>query len=295
MRTSAFSRQPQPQGTVLRRYRLGLGAIALFTLFVVVAVLVMASGAKQDTKTEEAANQAATKIDDYINNKQAVPDSLAAAGVTNAPRTITYKKLSDRSYRFCATYKAASSGIETSGVTDVVSRGLYGMSGAPAAGLGAGDSTSDFLYVSPAHKKGANCQLITPYMPDSTLQQGSGSLQTITDPKQASVASGAQDTACDISGYGTHYSGVVKSVATTDGGPIIPTVSQDIVVHITPNGGTVTGDQTVEMTAVSFNVFDSLCTAHDHAGISVGDDVSVFLANSDQYMPGTIVDFSFKR
>ena len=292
MQGNPFSHSARPAGgpaAVLQRYRVGLGVVALFTLFVVLAVLIMAGGARQDAHTDKAANDASTKLEQYINDKQAVPDNLAQAGVKDVPHSITYKKLSDSSYRFCATYKSASKSIASSGVLDVVSRGL-----SPIDTGSYGDTGSDtsYLYINPDHKKGANCQKVTPYINAPVTVNSSSSLSTITEPKQASIASGNQQTVCQISGYATHYSGTIKSVATADGRPIVPTVTQDIVLQVTPSGDSPAGDQTIQLTNIGFNVFDSSCTALTHGSLAIGDYVSVFLDNSDQYMPGAIVDFS---
>jgi hypothetical protein len=97
---------------------------------------------------------------------------------------------------------------------------------------------------------------------------------------------------CYISGFATHYSGTVTSVATADGGPIVPTTTQDIVVKVQPHGATPSGEQTITISAYGFNVFDSRCTGLNHAEFAVGDEVSVFLDNSGQYMPDAIVNFS---
>jgi type II secretory pathway pseudopilin PulG len=179
----------------LRYYQVGLGVIGLFTVILAIVVLVMAGGAKQDTKTEAAANKAATKLDSYITAHQRIPATLSEAGVKDAPSTITYKKISNASYRFCINYKSASSGYNTSSITDVVNRGVYQSDFSSSSYGDYSSGTTSYLYISPTHKKGANCQTVEPYI-DTTSFQSQSSIDTVTDPKAAAILSGEQDTVC---------------------------------------------------------------------------------------------------
>lgn len=283
----------------LLKYKIGLVILALLTVGLVGFVLVQASATKQDTKTNGAANSIADKLNNYITTHNVVPSTLAQAGAKNVPSSITYQKLSATSYKFCATYKSASSGFDAANaVVDVASGGT--------ADTGSGSFTdTSSLFIDTTYHKGANCQTIKPYIaqtqPDScagvsAICQGSYATNNTLTAKQQATASGKQASACDIDGFKTHYSGVIKSVKTSDGSPIVPTASQTIIVTIQPNGDTPKGLQTVTLAplsgAAAFNIYDSTCTTHDASSIQAGNDVSVFLDNPEPNMPNAMVDFS---
>ena len=84
----------------LAKYRIGLGVIALLTLIVFVVVLDLASAHKQDIQTQRAANSIADKLDNYVNDKEKVPSSLAEAGIKKVSSNITYRKKTADIYEF---------------------------------------------------------------------------------------------------------------------------------------------------------------------------------------------------
>jgi len=149
----------------LRKYQIGLAALGLFTLVIVVVILVQAGATKQDADTTKKANDIATKLEMYISTKQMIPDSLGAVGVSDVPATISYQKLSDTSYRFCLTYKSASSGFDAASAVTDVATGSYGQRYS-SLGNTTDTETGDtgYLYIPDTHHKGSNCQTIKPYI-----------------------------------------------------------------------------------------------------------------------------------
>lgn len=152
----------------LRYYKIGLLVLGIFAIGLVILTLTQAGKAKQDTKTSDAAQSIATKLNDYVNSNQTVPSSLTEAGIKSVPDTVTYTKQSDNTYKFCIKYQ--TSNIDTDVLSYWISRGMYG---------GMGDDTSpaspeDMLFVSPLHKKGNDCQTVKmynydPYYPSDNL------------------------------------------------------------------------------------------------------------------------------
>jgi type II secretory pathway pseudopilin PulG len=141
----------------LRGYQIGLAAIGIFTLVLVGLVVMRATAAAQDNKTDKAAQSIASTLNDYTLSHDTVPTSLTAANVKDVPSTISYTKLSATSYKLCMTYKAASSGFDaTSTITSLATGG--GLSSGFNSSTGSG--TTDFLEVPPTHHAGANCQTI---------------------------------------------------------------------------------------------------------------------------------------
>lgn len=157
----------------LFKYQLGLLVLGLATVALFVFVVMQGSSSRQDNKTNKAAQEIASKLNDYIIAKSRIPDSLQETGAAAAPKTITYEKLGDESYRFCATYKAGSDSIDTPALFanpltgGYYDKDLYGDAGA-----------SSYLYISDSYKKGENCQTVTPYIYSSdTTNNGGSNLQ----------------------------------------------------------------------------------------------------------------------
>ncbi len=140
----------------LLAYKIGLAGIGIFVLSLVIYVATQAGATKQDTQTYNAANSISQKLDTYIDSQGTIPDTLQTAGVSSVPSTISYAKLSDSSYKFCATYKTKDSGFDSG--TSIIET----IAAAESPISGTTSSSADALYISPAHKKGENCQTITP-------------------------------------------------------------------------------------------------------------------------------------
>jgi hypothetical protein len=295
--------QPRNLGAdKLFKYKIGLAVIGVFTIGITVAALVLAGGAKQDTETEKAANRVATKLDAYIMKNYRIPDKLSDTGAASKDtKNITYKKLSESQYEFCVIYKTASSGY-TNPVDQVVSRGMYDSYGGSSS-YGSDGTESSYLYISTTHKKGPNCQKIMPYgvsedyqFDDSPLDisdyqfDESSTPSVISDPKEAAMASAEQDTVCYISGYASHYSAEVQKVETADGGPVVPTTTQDIILTLRPHEKA--PDLQLTLKKGDVNVFDRDCTGQTISSFKKGDHVTVFFDNGDSYMLDAVVNFS---
>ena len=144
----------------LSKYRIGLGLIGIFTLALLILVVTQASATKQDNVTYNQANKAADKLNNYTENYSLIPASLTAVGANNLSPNISYHKVSDTSYRFCVTYKAASSGFNTTTVEQNI------VTAAAGQGTGFDSSATDntALLIDTTHHKGQNCQTIKPYL-----------------------------------------------------------------------------------------------------------------------------------
>ena len=150
----------------LIKYRIGLGVIGLFTLVILAVVLVQASATRQDQKTENAANNIATELNNYTGYSftNPVPNTLSEAGITNVPSTISYTKTSRYSYSFCATYKLSSTDFNASSLAqNVVARGMGAGSNYSANQYNQGSNNYSYLYINPIHHKGVNCQYVSSY------------------------------------------------------------------------------------------------------------------------------------
>lgn len=146
----------------LFKYKIGLAVLGLFTIFMIVWVAVQGNYVKQDQKTFEAATKIAEDLNAYVDDKQAIPSSLAEASIHDVPSAISYSRLSDEQYKFCVTYKADneySSFDLTSTLTEVL-RQYYS---------GENDYEAAELYISPLYQKGENCQTIKPYLFSSSF------------------------------------------------------------------------------------------------------------------------------
>lgn len=155
----------------MKKYYIGVGAIALISLILVGFVLLQAVSGKADVKTQRSAEEIAGKLDQYILDKNKIPANLKEVGINDVPSTISYQKKGTDKFEFCVTYKAASS-------NDFGSlEQLWG--GAVAGGVPAesydyyDDSSYDktYLNVYGSHTKGKNCQTISPYLYDNYIDE----------------------------------------------------------------------------------------------------------------------------
>lgn len=159
----------------LNRYRLGLGLLGVATVILAAYLISQASGVKQDTLTYNRANAIANKLNDYVDNQQKVPSSLAEAGITNVPSTISYRQIDSNSYQFCATYKSASTNFSAVDSAESAITGQFeGAQNYSSANAGA-DFPNTTLFIDGSHQKGQNCQTIKP---DIFNFQGSGASGT---------------------------------------------------------------------------------------------------------------------
>jgi Tfp pilus assembly protein PilV len=184
--------------STLTRYKIGLAVLGLFSIGLLGMVLVQANGAKQDNTTYKKAQEVAQKLNAYTLTKS-VPSSLAAAGITDVPSTISYNQLSSTSYKFCVTYKTSSSGFDASNVQSELLSG-----GAVSSSSYYDSSTSSYLSVDSTHHKGQNCQTVKSYSYDS-----SSLYNKYTDPYSSSSSSSS-------SNYDYNSSSVTKQEKAAD-------------------------------------------------------------------------------
>lgn len=143
----------------LARYKIGFVVLGIFVFGIIIFLIVQASGSRQDAKTQKAAQAIATKLNDYTNKEDTLPENLQEVGVSDVPSTISYRKISDKQYEFCTTYRQDSSNVDASSIFTQALYGYYGVS--PFENY---DYTNDtILIISSDYKKGKKCQTIEPY------------------------------------------------------------------------------------------------------------------------------------
>ena len=143
--------------SALNKYKIGLAVIGAFSLILFGLVIMQASGTKQDNETYEKANKIADELDSYV-LRRGVPESLEDAGISNVPDEVSYEKISDTKYKFCVTYKTKSSSFNGDSLFWSVSSGS-----AQSDYEEYEDEESYYLYLSPTHDKGENCQTVKSY------------------------------------------------------------------------------------------------------------------------------------
>lgn len=159
----------------MKKYYIGLGVIGLLVVGLVIFTIILGAGNKQDDQTERKAREVAQALNNYTNSNGYIPDSLNELDVKDIPSTISFSKKDDSQYEFCMTYNAESSYEE--GI-DIFSL-LFGARVGSASYTG--DDTLEFynsstipaqrsLYIDYYHKKGKQCQTVTPPRP-SYLRQ----------------------------------------------------------------------------------------------------------------------------
>lgn len=144
--------------------------MAVLTLAILAYTFIQGVAQKTDKQTNLAAVRIAKELNEYIDQNNRIPESLAAADITDVPSAITYERKTSEVYEFCTTYKQ-SKGYGSADFTSAVVRGLYGI---PAASSSEDDyySSSKYypsqLYVDLYYQKGENCQSVKPYITDYT-------------------------------------------------------------------------------------------------------------------------------
>lgn len=142
----------------LFKYQIGLGILGLITAGFMITLVVLAGSSKQDTKTYESATEIADKLNNYVSTHGEIPDSLQTTGMRDVPKTISYQKLDEKSYRFCVTYKTDSGTVDASTAINDALTGFYG-------GYNYGSYESDdYLFIDSNYSSGENCQTIRPML-----------------------------------------------------------------------------------------------------------------------------------
>jgi type II secretory pathway pseudopilin PulG len=153
----------------LTKYKIGLAVLGIFAIGLFIFLLSQASATKQDNNSYDKANAISTKLDDYINTNQNIPDSLSKAGITDVPDTITYKKTSNSAYMFCVNYKTKSTAISSGSFSSEI------LAAEESSAIGSSSTTDNtVLFINPSHPKGNQCQTVNPpIMADPNLDSSS--------------------------------------------------------------------------------------------------------------------------
>lgn len=289
----------------LLKYKIGLGVLFAFALVLVGVVMVQASSTKQDTKTNNAAQAIADKLNTYTSDNDTVPATLADAGAKNVPSTISYTKLSDTSYKFCATYKGDSSGFDATGVATDLMTGSSSTDSTP--NLPADKSE---LMIDSTYHKGANCQTVQMFriLANSNPCVGLNNASCANSPDTVQPQSPASNSSVTLCDYATTTTTgcqmrCVKVTQTTAARYIDGTVTA-----VTGSGSSTVltvKDTKNALHTVTFGpntqVNDSSCSAQDASIISTDDQVRVAVdaavvypgGVNDKVMATEVDDFSY--
>jgi type II secretory pathway pseudopilin PulG len=145
----------------LFKYQVGLAVIGLLSFVLLIVVAVKADAVKQDRQTYKAADKVATRLDNYVNDKNRVPNSLEGAGIMDVPDNVDYQKLSTTRYKFCVTYRT-----DSGKGSDYLLMQL--LTGGQANDYYTDNSNYDSygLYLEERHHKGENCNYVKTYVDD---------------------------------------------------------------------------------------------------------------------------------
>ncbi|MEO6761855.1 MAG: hypothetical protein ABI220_05855 [Candidatus Saccharimonadales bacterium] len=154
----------------MKKWKIGLIVLGLVSVGLLVYVLIQGASSKADLSTVKSAQAIATKLNKYISNQQEVPASLAKAKIADVPNTIKYTKLPGDKYKFCVTYKAATTDVATdvqNNLTQVALGG--GLGGSSSRSYGGSSYNAQSLYIGSDHPAGEQCQTIKPYIYSSDM------------------------------------------------------------------------------------------------------------------------------
>lgn len=132
----------------------------------VVVALSQSKNDRQDTKTADKVGPIATSLEKYISEHNEVPSSLTEANIKDVPATISYQKIDESSFKFCATFTRAGS-IYDAGWTSLFTGALYGSQPSESGSSGSSTERDDYYIdtsIAYSHKKGENCQVVKPYI-----------------------------------------------------------------------------------------------------------------------------------
>jgi len=274
--------------TTLLKYKIGLLILFVFAIVLVGMVIVQASGTKQDTKTNTAAQDIADKLNNYVSDNNTVPATLADAGAKNVPSSISYTKLSDTSYKFCATYKGNSSGFDASGVaTDLMTGSVDSTPNLPV------DNTE--LIIDSTYHKGANCQTVqsTPIFTGDPCSSATNATWC-ADNSGSNTSSASSPSLCDFgmsntSGCQTKCDATTKTTAErVIDGTVTEVSSAGTNAMVLSVKDTKNALHQVSVTS-NTSYFDSSCTTLDASNFQTGDEVRV-IDDSAVVYPGGFND-----
>lgn len=163
----------------MKKYYFGLLALAVLTIVVTAITLSHGQSAKRDEETTKKVTSISTKLMDYIYQRNEVPESLAAADIKDVPSTISYQRLDNERFKFCATFDRDSSSFDAGPFAF-----LTGLVFRPPANEQNSDEEKTYLdgySLAYDHKKGENCQTVKAAV--STTDYGNyGTDNYSTDP-----------------------------------------------------------------------------------------------------------------
>lgn len=151
----------------MKKYYFGLVVLAILTVLATAITLTNANNAKRDEETSKKAESISMNLSEYLYQQNKVPATLAEAGITDVPSTITYQQLDSTRFKFCVYYDRASSSFDA-GPLAFITGATYN---APVTGSDDEQEQSylDTYSFSFIHKKGNNCQTVKPMLTTQSL------------------------------------------------------------------------------------------------------------------------------
>lgn len=151
----------------IKKYYIGFLVLMFVAIGSLAYAFSQAGAAKTDKKTNDAIVKISEKLDSYIAEKGNVPESLAAAGLTDVPASIKYTKLDVDRYKVCINYQTASSGFDAGWFS--LLGGGFGLNSI-LNNSGSTDRSYFDASVQYRHQKGDNCQTVKTYASSSNFQ-----------------------------------------------------------------------------------------------------------------------------
>jgi hypothetical protein len=144
----------------IKKYYIGFGVLIVLMLACVAYVFSQAGSAKADKLTDKTVEQISSKLEINIADKGIIPGSLEEAGIKDPAPTVKYTRLDDTKYKVCIEYKTGSNGFDA-GWGSLLLGGALNQGFQPESNP---DKTYFDSTVQFSHKKGQNCQTVTPYL-----------------------------------------------------------------------------------------------------------------------------------
>lgn len=162
----------------MKKTYLALLVIGLVIVATLGYTLMQSDKSKADEKTYKQAVEIADQVNSYFASSYVMPANFEEMGITTAPSTMRFEKVSGLEYKFCVTYKTKSSslgyGLENT---------LLGFYAGSTIDQMNSSYTASALYLLPSHTKGENCLNVKPFQYGNLLNQ----TQTTTDPGTTST------------------------------------------------------------------------------------------------------------
>lgn len=146
----------------MKKYYLGFLVLTVLTVFATIYTLAQGEAGKKDEETAKKVEKIAPELDEYIYQENKIPQSLDAAGIKDVPSTITYTKLDEERFKFCATFQRASGSFDAGPFAFLT--GLAFRAPEPEDDSGEERTYFDYYTLSYFHKKGENCQTVKPML-----------------------------------------------------------------------------------------------------------------------------------